>query len=304
MKYFFFFGMLLSYVKLSACDLCGGVGSNASIGIFAANQFHLVGWRSQVRSFYSYLYGIKHSSETFWQNDLTFRTQLGRKVQIYGTIPFQVARQKTDFNATLVQGIGDPNVLFTYALIDRKDSMHVTQDFLNIGLRVKMPLGKSGNYPLDLKNLYPGTGSWDGLLLANYTRRLDSRFSIQAEASHTLKGTDQASYRYGNSTQISSVFIYNRKVNSARLITSCGFQQDWFASSRYQGSILMEQANNGYVSSVKASVNLLTYHWLFSLQAQKAMFQSLSQGAIQQKIVFGLNVNYLIKKKQHEKNNF
>ena len=57
------------------------------------------------------------------------------------------------------------------------------------------------------------------------------------------------------------------------------------------------------MSSVKASVNLLTYNWLLSIQAQKAIFQDLSQGAIQQKIVFGLNLNYLIKKKQHEKNN-
>jgi hypothetical protein len=303
MKYIFLIGMLFSYAQLSACDLCGGVGSNASIGIFAANQFHLVGWRSQLRSFDSYLFSIKHSSEIYWQNDLTFRTQLGRKVQVYGAIPFQVAKQKTDFNAMMIYGIGDPNVLLTYALIDRKDSMHVTQDFLNLGLGIKMPLGRTGNYSLDLKNLYPGTGSWDGLLLANYTRRLDSRFSIQAEASHTVKGTDQATYRYGNSTQLSSSLIYNRKVQRARFIASFGFQQDWFASSSYQGSILTEQANNGFMSSIKASVNLLTYNWLLSIQGQKAMLQNLSQGSVQQKFVFGLSVNYLIKKKQHEKNN-
>ncbi|MEN9973589.1 MAG: hypothetical protein RIS20_1936 [Bacteroidota bacterium] len=302
MKYFFLFGMLLSYVKLSACDLCGGVGSNASIGIFAANQFHLVGWRSQVRSFDSYLYGIKHSSETFWQNDLTFRTQLGRKVQVYCSIPFQVARQKTDFNATVTQGMGDPNVLFTYALIDRKDSLHITKDFLNIGLGVKMPFGKSGNYPVDLKNLYPGTGSWDGLFLANYTHRIGTRFSFQAEASHTLKGADQTAFRYGNSTQVSSVFIYNQKVKSSRFISSLGLQQDWFAASSYQGVQLTEKANNGYVGSAKASINLLTYNWLFSIQAQKSLFQQLSQGAMQQKFVLGLSVHYLIKKKQHEKN--
>jgi hypothetical protein len=234
---------------------------------------------------------------------LTFRTQLGRKVQVYGAIPFQVAKQKTDFNAMMIYGIGDPNVLLTYALIDRKDSMHVTQDFLNLGLGIKMPLGRTGNYSLDLKNLYPGTGSWDGLLLANYTRRLDSRFSIQAEASHTVKGTDQATYRYGNSTQLSSSLIYNRKVQRARFIASFGFQQDWFASSSYQGSILTEQANNGFMSSIKASVNLLTYNWLLSIQGQKAMLQNLSLGSVQQKFVFGLSVNYLIKKKQHEKNN-
>jgi hypothetical protein len=57
------------------------------------------------------------------------------------------------------------------------------------------------------------------------------------------------------------------------------------------------------MSSIKASVNLLTYNWLLSIQGQKAMLQNLSQGSVQQKFVFGLSVNYLIKKKQHEKNN-
>lgn len=302
MKYIFLCGILLSYVQLTACDLCGGVGSNASIGIFAANQFHLVGWRSQFRSFDSYLYGIKHSSEVFWQNDLTIRTQVGRKVQVYGAIPFQVARQKTDFDATVIKGIGDPNVLLTYALIDRKDSLHVTNDFLNLGIGIKIPFGKSGTYPDELKNLYPGTGSWDGLFLANYTHRIGTRFSLQAEASHTLKGTDQSSFRYGNSSQISSSMIHNRKLNSARLISAIGIQQDWFSSSQFQGQTMVNQGNNGFVGSVKASVNLLSYQWLISLQVQRAVFQSLNQGSIQQKIVFGLNLNYLIKKKQDEKN--
>ncbi|MFZ9612668.1 MAG: hypothetical protein ACO29Q_05250, partial [Crocinitomicaceae bacterium] len=138
--------------------------------------------------------------------------------------------------------------------------------------------------------------------LANFTLSIVTRFSLQAEASHTLKGTDQSSFRYGNSSQISSSMIHNRKLNSARLISSIGIQQDWFSSSQFQGQTMVNQGNNGFVGSVKASVNLLSYQWLISLQVQRAVFQSLNKGSIQQKIVFGLNLNYLIKKKQDEKN--
>ena len=98
------------------------------------------------------------------------------------------------------------------------------------------------------------------------------------------------------------VFSFTTK-RSTVLVSSLGLQHDWFAASSYQGVQLTEKANNGYVGSAKASINLLTYNWLFSIQAQKSLFQELSQGAVQQKFVLGLSLHYLIKKKQHEKNN-
>jgi hypothetical protein len=303
MKYIFLLGMLMSYVQLSACDLCGGVGSNASIGIFASNRFHLVGWRQTYRMFDSYLYGIKHSSEAIWQSDLNFRTQLGKRIQVYGAIPFQVARQKTDFTTVFVSGFSDPNVLFTYALIDKKDSMNVTHDFLNIGLGAKFPFGKFLSYQNALKNLAPGTGTIDGLILGNYTHRFQEGWSFQGEASHALKGIDREGYQFGNSSQLSSSMIYNRKIQGYRLISSLGLQFDDFQASRLNGVQLVAQSNRGYILAMKASINLLTNRFLFSAQVQAPIKQELNQGSIQQKIVFGLSLNYLIQKKQHEKNN-
>lgn len=303
MKYILLLGMLLSCVQMLACDLCGGVGSNASIGIFASNRFHLVGWRQTYRLFDSYLYGIKHSSEAIWQSDFNFRTQLGKRIQVYGAIPIQVARQKTDFTKSFVSGFSDPNVLFTYSLIDKKDSLNVTHDFLNIGLGAKFPFGKVLSYQNDLKNLAPGTGSFDGLILANYTHRFQNGWSFQGEASHALKGKDREGYQYGNSSQISSAVIYNRKIQGYRLITSVGLQFDEYQASRLNGMQLMEQSNSGYIFAWKGSVNFLTNRYLFSAQIQSPIKQQLNEGTIQQKIVFGLSLNYLIQKNQHEKNN-
>jgi hypothetical protein len=303
MKYFYVLGILLSYVQTSACDLCGGVGSNASIGIFASNRFHLVGWRQSYRLFDSYMYGIKHSSEAIWLSDINFRTQLGKRVQVYGAIPVQVARQKTDFSTTIVSGFSDPNFLMTYSLIDHKDSMNVTNDFLNIGIGTKLPFGKFLSYQDDLKNMSPSTGSFDALVLANYTHRFQNGWSFQGEASHALKGKDREGYQYGNSSQISSAVIYNRKIQGYRLITSVGLQFDEYQASRLNGMQLMEQSNSGYIFAWKGSVNFLTNRYLFSAQIQSPIKQQLNEGTIQQKIVFGLSLNYLIQKNQHEKNN-
>lgn len=303
MKYIFIIGMLFSYVKSTACDLCGGVGSNASIGIFAANRFHLLGVRQNFRGFHSYLNAIKHSSETIWMSDLYFRSQVGKRVQLYGSIPFQVARQKTDFNTIFLAGFSDPNVLGTFALIDKKDSNKVTRDFLNVGMGIKFPFGKFLSYQSDLKNLAPSTGSLDILLLTNYTHRIKNAWSLQTEASHSFKGEDRDGYRYGSSTQISGSLIYNRKVLLSRLISSIGFQYDSYQSSRLHDQLIVDQNNSGYVLAAKGSLNLMTSRFLISAQVQRAMSQNINEGSIQQKWVFGLSLNYLIQKKQHEKNN-
>ncbi len=302
MKYIFLWCMLSSCIQLSACDLCGGVGSNASIGIFASNQFHLVGWRQSFRLFDSYLYGIKHSSEAIWMSDLNFRTQLSKRVQVYGTIPVQMARQKTDFTTTNVSGFADPNLLLTYSLMDQKDSMGVTRDFLNIGFGAKFPCGKFLSHQHELKNLAPGTGSFDGLILANYTHRFQYGWSLQGEGSYSLKGSDREGFRFGNATQFSSSMIYNRKIQGYRLIASLGLQGDAYQASRLNGEQVVGQTNRGYILAMKASVNLLTNRFLFSAQVQAPIKQELNQGSIQQKMVFGLSLNYLIQKKQHEKN--
>lgn len=301
MKYIFLWCMLSSCIQLSACDLCGGVGSNASIGIFASNQFHLVGWRQSFRLFDTYLYGIKHSSEAIWQSDLNFRTQLGKRVQAYGAIPIQVARQKTDFTTRFISGFSDPNVLFTYSFIDQKDSMGITNDFLNVGLGAKFPCGKFLSYQNELKNLAPGTGTFDGLMLANYIHRFQRGWSLQGEASHSLKGKDREGYQYGNSSQLSSSMIYNRKIQGYRFIASLGLQLDSYQASRLNGVQIVGQSNRGYILATKASINLLTNRYLFTAQVQCPVKQQLNQGTIHQKIVFGLSLNYLIQKKSHEK---
>jgi len=301
MKYFIFLGMLYGHVHLLACDLCGGVGSNASIGIFAANRFHLVGWRQNLRLMDSYLYGIKHSSEFIWQSDLNVRTQLGKRVQFYGTLPIQLARQKTDFQTAIVSGISDPSVMFTFALMDRKDSMQVTHDFWNVGLGVKFPCGKWLSYHNSFKNLAPSTGSFDGMLLSNYTHRFKNALSFQAEGSYAIKGKDPDGYQFGPSTQLSSSFIYNQKVQGIRLISSLGVQWDQFQSSRLNGARLMDQNMGGTIFSLKGSLNLLMNRYLVSAQFQVPMYQQLNLGSTKQKIVFGLHIYYLIQKIQHEK---
>ena len=72
-----------------ACDICGGVHANSSIGLFAANRFHTLGLSTQFRSYQSFENGHLHSKESFLLNSLQVRFQLGSRLQFYGQVPYQ-----------------------------------------------------------------------------------------------------------------------------------------------------------------------------------------------------------------------
>lgn len=296
MRLFFLTTTLLFSVNVFACDVCGGVSSNASIGLFASNKFHTIGYKSSMRSFTSYLYDIRHSRELLFTQELQFRTQVHKRIQLIGSIPFQNALQLRDFGRDVVYGIGDANFLANYILIQKADSLGLTRHFLSLGGGVKFPLGKNVPSSNVLKNLYPGTGSWDFLVLTNYTKSFSKKWGWQSEASYSLKGKDQFRFQYGNSAQLTSQVFTNRSVKSYRLIIAAGCAFENHQSSKNNGIVDTAITNAGYIFSVKASINLLTYKWLWSINIQQPIHQNINNSSIYQNLSAGISLNYLLKK--------
>ena len=301
MKKWLFIAFLIIGSFSQACDICGGVNGNASIGLFASNRFHTLGFKSGFRTYSTYMHGIRHTQEFIWSNELQFRTQLHKRVQLMGSLPFQNAVQKTDLSTDVVYGISDPNLMLNFILIQKQDSMGITRDFLSLGGGLKMPLGKNVSKQSALKNLYPGTGSWDETLILNYLHQFEKQIGWQTEASYSFKGKDKYAYRYGNTLSISSQAVYSQKWASYRFIASAGLLYENHASSSTNRIVDPTAANNGYVLSAKASVNLLTYRWLWSVYAMQPIAQQINQGTIKQQINCGISLNYLIKKTQKTK---
>ncbi len=296
MRFILFAWSLFFSASILACDICGGVSSNASIGLFASTKFHTIGYKSSMRSFSSYLYGIRHSKEFLFSQEVQFRTQIHPRIQIMGAIPYQFSVQKRDFGSDAVWGIGDPNLIGNFILFQNKDSLGMSKNFLSVGVGVKAPLGKNVPNTNVLKNLYPGTGSWDYLFITNYTKQFSKKWGWQSELSYSLKGKDKYGFQYGNSTMLSSQVYTNRNVSSYRLLIAFGAAYENHQSSRANGSIDSQATNAGYILSSKASLNLLTYKWLWSLYVQQPISQNINTGMIRQNLSGGLSLNYLIKK--------
>ncbi len=296
-----FYVLLLIVSKPSfACDICGGINSNTSIGILASNQFHSIGIRNTHRKYSSFLNGIRHSKELFFTSEINFRIQLNKRFQLIGTVPFQFAQQKRDLGNDTKNGWSDPNLILNTILWHQKDSNEQTKNFLSLGIGTKFPLGKYGLPNESLKNLYPGTGSLDFLIFGTYIHSFNSFWSIQSEVSYSLKGKDAFLYEYGNSSQFSFSGNRNFSLKKHKLISTLSGILDDYEASKINNLIQAGKTNQGTVFSSKIQLNLFANNWIFGTYFQLPLYQAMKENTIKQHFNTGLNVHYLINKKNRK----
>lgn len=295
MKYILFACALFAVLQSHACDVCGGVGSNASVGLFASTRFHLVGFQSSYKSYNSYLFNIRHSSEKLLIGDLNFRVQLHKRFQIIGSLPYQFSFQKTDFGSEMIHGFGDLNLISNFIVLNRKDSTGQSKNFLSIGAGLKSPIGKNGLASDPLKNLYPGTGSWDWTLIGNYIHQFSPKWGWQTELSYSIKGKDVNDFKYGNVLSLNAQAVLNSKIKAYRLISSFGFNgENHDATSFDSNRPELSKRLGGYIISARSSINLMTFRWLFSIYVQQPFLQNYNDRQTKQQVSIGFSFIYLI----------
>jgi hypothetical protein len=299
MKKIHFVLLLVFASKVWACDICGGVHANSSIGLFAANRFHTLGLSTQYRSYQSFENGQIHSKEDFLFNSLQLRLQVGSKLQFYGQIPYQIGRQQLAENQTLKSGLGDVQLFTNQIVLQCKDSSGITHQFVSAAIGIKAPTGKFVSPSNLQQNLYPGTGSWDFSLLLNCFQKLNKKLGIQSEISHTWKRKNDYAFRYGNSSQLSTALVLNNQISSYRLLSSIGFQADYFASNSWEWAPLAASAQHkGVLLQSKMSCHLLTYNWLYSLQINLPLWQNINTGTLYFRPQIQFSIQYLIQQKK------
>jgi hypothetical protein len=120
-----------------------------------------------------------------------------------------------------VQGIGDPTIVQFYQLYNTQvtDKKHPVIQQLNIGLGLKMPLGKTNRrYENGVPNLdlQPGSGSWDVLSVMTYS--LQWRFiGFTSNFSFKFNGENQENYRYGHTFNGKADVFLQTKMNKLTL---------------------------------------------------------------------------------------
>jgi len=300
MKWITLYGSVILTFWGWSCDICGGVPGNASIGLMASTQFHMIGLKSTMSCYRSYLSGILHSREFLLQQELTGRWQLAPKWQIMASIPYQFSIQQRDLGQDAVAGFGDPSWMVNRVLVHRKDSLNITRSFLSIALGVKVPLGKRAPEKSMIRNLYPGTGAWNLNAVLLYTTRLKRQVSWQQEGSISYKFSDSYGFRYGNTYSLASTLVWNRKAGLGRLILGAGLRLDDFEASTLHSMGMSGYNNQGVSLSSQCSLNYMGYRWLWGVNLKNPLVQNFNQGSMKQGLSASLSISYLLIS-QHQK---
>jgi hypothetical protein len=287
--------LMLASNYANSCDICGGIGSNVSAGMLLNERFHLIGIRSSNRMSTSYFEGIRHSREYVLSQEIYGRFQLTKRIQFIGAIPFQTAFQQRDLGRDVFSGIGDPYAFLNAILLEKKDSSGSTRSFLSLGSGVKFPLGKYESTSNGFQNLYPGTGSWDGLFTFNFVQRLKGRFTIQSDASYTVKTSNPVGFRYGNAFSTSAQLTHYSNVKGNRLLYALGGYIDHFEKSTSTQTVLGNNNNSGYTAGIRINANYLSRRCLVTTQINLPVFQSLNSGNVRSNGAIQLGIHYLIK---------
>ncbi|MCS7004495.1 MAG: hypothetical protein NZM38_04135 [Cytophagales bacterium] len=223
-------GFLLLWKISLACEICGcGVG-NIYTGIMPQFSKNFVGIRYRSMTFRSHLKRspIFHTEEHFYTAEIWARYYPLSKLQLIAFFPYHynIQIQKSQGKKIVLNGIGDPAILGSYALINTSNSMkRVKQNFL-VGAGIKFPFGK---YQYDAQNTKEvanpnfqlGSGSVDFLFNAFYTLRFN-KWGITTDLSYKLNTQNKQQYRFGNRTAHNIAIFFIAKFRELGLMPYLG----------------------------------------------------------------------------------
>jgi len=227
------------------CDACGCAAGNGSSGFESLLNPQFIGIK-----YFAQHYRAK---ENLFVNELTqdqyFNTlQLWAKVPVteklgvYASLPFHFHEKQTLQGNIRISGAGDASLMGIYSLLKSEDYTHQ----LSGGAGIKIPLGKFNEKGLSGVNpgFQLGTGSWDYLMVLNYTYRKD-KTAILLNTDYTVKTGNRKHYRFGNQWNYSATGFY-RISGDGKLVFSgkAGMQGEVYDRNRQFGEILPDTAGS------------------------------------------------------------
>lgn len=234
---FFLAGLLLFAASAPswACDVCGGISGNQSLGILPQYSNHFVGVQYQIRHFSSIHPALaegedEYSDEYYRMAQLWGRYNAGKRLRLFAFLPYYTNTQVIKDGARVTNsGIGDASVLANYVILSSADTSSANlKHRLQAGGGLKLPTGKfeKGNGTTDLPMMQPGTGSWDFILNANYTLR-GKNAGLLVDATYTVTTPNSSSYKYGNRLMGNMLGFYTWQLSPVTVVMQTGGQYEF-----------------------------------------------------------------------------
>lgn len=167
---------------------------------------------------------------------------LGERWSLYAAIPLvNNYASVNEVTRADVYAVGDAQLVARYVLLSTRHGGDTTRTRhrLTVGAGAKLPLGqyRMSQYGEELSpDLQPGTGTWDGLLTAEYIVRAGA-WGTAVGAVGRLNGTMASGYRFGHSGSVQGEVLRTVRLGPVKWLPSVGAYAEHAAPDRQDDSI-------------------------------------------------------------------
>lgn len=302
-QFLVFIFCLLSLQSVTACDICGCSTSGGAFSVLPLQNKNLVGLRWSFREFNSsHPPSInldaqnEKSHELFNTIELAGVFNLAKRVRMSVMVPVNISYQNSTVSGVVKHaGIGDITVYGQYLFVNPdKCTLSKIKHQFTLGAGFKLPTGKSNlnvDNSLLPQNLQPGTGSFDVLLGAGYTMRVNS-FGWHTELNYKINTTNQQQYKFGDKIRASTRFFYLHNATKKLSINySVGAE---FENAFINVSRNMDVPHTGgkFLNAV-AGIDLYVKPFAISLNYRPLIYQHFSDGYVKGKNFFDASIFYI-----------
>jgi hypothetical protein len=200
-----------------ACDICGMGVSNSNPFLFPHLHKRYFGINYLYRSYQITTDDGITSTERYNTWLMAAQFTIGKRIQIYASLPMQANSEEDYFGKQSINGLGDATFSINYKLFDR--TAGINRHTILIGGGIKLPTGQNTavrSTELDEQNFQLGTGSIDYIITGSYTFS-HKAWTFGTTASYKYNTPNDAGFRFGDIITTSIVAAYTHTADKFSL---------------------------------------------------------------------------------------
>lgn len=286
----------MPYPPPGECDSCGS-SSGGGLGFGSMLDQEFAGLR-YLNQRYASRDGIFSNSpwltEEFHSMQLWTKFPVGTRWQVSAIIPYHSNQRHRATGIERIEGLGDITALAFYSVLRRKNDSTAVSHNLQLGGGVKAPTGsyRSANNAGSVNPSFQlGTGSWDYLLVADYTVR-KRKWGFNAMGNYVFKTENAQAYRFGDQFNYGGTLFYSAEGNGFRMVPQAGVSGEIYAANRQYGQTLPDTA--GDILFGKLGIEAGKDRFSVGVNVLLPIAQDLTGGRVEARYRWSVNLNYVL----------
>lgn len=287
----------LPYAVFS-CDHCACSIGVAYPGIVPQFNKHSIGLEYNVKKFtthHSSILPVSNytSDENFQSFTVHSKINFGKKLQVFGFLPYAINEQKERGVTNRINGLGDLSLFSLFSAFASNDSFCNAWKYnFQFGGGVKLPTGIYTTLGADQElnpNLQAGTGSVDFMLSQNSYLRSKS-FGLNLYTVYKINSSNSEHFRFGNRLVSALQTFYLKDLRKFTLMPSLGATIDVANKNTHNGFVVSNSGSDMLSGLISCSVYYKNL--IFSSQFMLPLFQNNKDDVVASKSDLKINISY------------